>query len=72
VQGEEVRRRDHERVVIELHREITYLQRQNDALIDKLLYVTGNTWTPPPVVEVPDEEPAGDFDWSPESSLDAA
>jgi hypothetical protein len=66
-----MRRRDHETIVNELKRQLTYLQRQNDLLVDKLMYVTGSTWTPPPPVADTVEEPLPSFEWAPEQSLDA-
>jgi hypothetical protein len=66
-----MRRRDHERIVSELHREITYLQRQNDELLNRLMYANGQTWTPPPPTEEPPAEEQAGFLWAPEQQLDA-
>jgi hypothetical protein len=66
-----MRRRDHETIINELKRQLTYLQRQNDQLLDKLMYVTGSTWTPPPTPDLTPEEVAPSFEWAPEQSLDA-
>lgn len=67
-----MRRRDHEKIVHDKDREITYLRRQNENLLDKILHVTGHTWTLPPreygdgLPELPD-----DFTTSPEQYIDA-
>lgn len=68
-----MRRRDHERIVGNLERQITYLQRQNDTLVDKLMYMTGKTWTPPPVAESFDElrEETQPYSYAPEQAFDA-
>jgi hypothetical protein len=67
-----MRRRDHEKIVHDKDREITYLRRQNENLLDKILHVTGHTWTLPPRnysedVELPDEF----FTTNPEQFIDA-
>lgn len=68
-----MRRRDHEQIVGNLRDEVRYLRRQNENLQDRLMYVSGSTWTPPPPPEndldLPEVEP---YTFTPEQDFDAA
>jgi len=68
-----MRRRDHERIVHEKDKTISRLERQNQELLDKLLYVTGNTWTPPPPQHEEDlgMPPEEIYSFAPEQTFDA-
>lgn len=70
-EGQEVRRRDHERIVSELRDEVRYLRRMNESLTDRLMYVSGSTWTPPPPGDLPPELVPEPYSFTPESSFDA-
>lgn len=68
-----MRRRDHEAIVKDMRDRIRFLERQNDELLNRLMYVSGSTWTPPPAPV--DAEPANIFEpyaFAPEQVHDAA
>lgn len=66
-----MRRRDHERIVRNLEKEIEHLRRQNNELLDRLMYTTGAVWTPPPApMEEPLPEPEP-YSFAPEQTFDA-
>jgi hypothetical protein len=44
-----VRRKDHEEIVREKNKTISRLERENEQLLDRIMYLTGTPWTPPPV-----------------------
>lgn len=67
-----MRRSDHEKIVHGKDREIAYLREQNNSLLEKLLHVTGNTWTlPPRDYREPEQELPDAFFTNPEQFLDA-
>lgn len=68
-----MRRRDHERIVGDMRREIAYLREQNRDLLDRLMYLSGSTWTPPPPQSsgFSEEEPAEPYSFAPEQEFDA-
>lgn len=66
-----MRRRDHDRIVSELSGRIRYLERQNDQLLDRLMYATDKTWMPPPLQEPDEVEVYEPFSPTPEQYLDA-
>ena len=63
-----MRRRDHERIVHNLERQVTYLQRQNDELLNRLMYATGAQWTPPPMVADDAPEALPDYVFAPDAT----
>jgi hypothetical protein len=67
-----MRRREHERIVHEKDRTITRLERQNEDLLNRLMYAVDRTWTPPPRVEQDEPEPLEPYSWTPEQEFDAA
>lgn len=68
-----MRRKDHEQVVATLRDEVRHLRRENESLQNRLMYVAGATWTPPPpaVDDLDGPEPET-FSWAPEQEFDAA
>ena len=68
-----MRRRDHDRIVSAMHSEINYLRRQNDELLNRLMYATDRTWTPPPPQFDGDpDEPVEPYAFAPEQQFDAS
>ena len=66
-----MRRRDHDRIVTELSARIRYLERQNDQLLDRLMYATDKTWMPPPLQETEEVETVEPYSFTPEQFIDA-
>ena len=66
-----MRRRDHERIVHGFERQIVWLQRQNEELLNRLMYASDKTWTPPPMVMDDAPDPFPDYTLSPEHELGA-
>lgn len=65
-----MRRRDHERLMDEMRGRCRYLERQVEQLMDRLMYMADQPWTPPPadLQETPEPE-LPDYDFDP-SALD--
>lgn len=67
-----MRRRDHDRIVSDLRREVQFQREQIRDLTDRIMYLTGSTWTPPPASgPAEDDSPDEPFSWAPEQNLDA-
>lgn len=68
-----MRRRDHEAIVQQFRDENRYLRRQNDELLNRLMYASGSTWTPPPPAEAELDLPNVEhYSFTPEGEFDAA
>lgn len=65
-----MRRRHHEQIVQEKDRTIRRLERQNEELLNRLMFATGQQWMPPPMVDGPPDEPLPDYAFSPDPPLD--
>lgn len=66
-----MRRSDHNAIVQDLRDRVRYLERQNADLLNRLMYVSGATWTPPPPGEEIAEQPLPQYSFTPEQQMDA-
>ena len=68
-----MRRREHDKIVHLYQREVEHLRQSNRDLLDRLMYVTDRTWTPPPQGDfTPEADEDLGYAWAPEQALDAA
>ena len=69
-----MRRRDHERIMREIEKAHDSEVRAYREMLDRLMYTTGATWTPPPQppdLGLSEEFPDEPYSFAPEHTFDA-